>query len=85
LKGGDPLRESTQDQDDLGAGVVRARPESTREQVEHRTAFPAAVIDHRGTVAHVRALRSRKEMPARTAQTMRMKNMEQKNSNILVH
>lgn len=48
LRGGDPLRDAAEDQEDLGGAEVSPLPPCSREHIKHSTAPLAAVVDDRG-------------------------------------
>jgi hypothetical protein len=48
LRGGDPLGDAAEDQEDLGRAEVRPSPGCPREHVEHPATRLAAVVDDRG-------------------------------------
>jgi hypothetical protein len=59
FRGGDPLGDAAEDQEDLGGAEVSALPVCSREQIEHPAARLAAVVDDRGvgvTAVDVEAL-----------------------------
>jgi hypothetical protein len=48
LRGGDPLSDAAEDQEDLGRAEVRPLPKCSCEHIEHPSAPLAAVVDDRG-------------------------------------
>src|SRR5919202_4523615 len=75
--GGDPLGNAAQDLHDGRAAIVALGPDGPREEIEHRTATTAAVVQDRGTMAIVGCLSGRKRMPMRTVQAVGVQHLQQ--------
>jgi hypothetical protein len=74
LRGGDPLGDAAEDQEDLSWAEVRPLPECSREQVEHPSAPCAAVVDDRGVGATAVDVES---IPSRTTRAREPVGVEQ--------
>lgn len=74
FRGGDPLGDAAEDQEDLYWAEVRPLPECSREPVEHPSAPRAAVVDDRGVGATAVDVES---IPSRTTRAREPVGVEQ--------
>jgi hypothetical protein len=74
FRGGDPLGDAAEDQEDLYGAEVRPLPEGSREHVEHPSAPRAAVVDDRGVAATAVDVES---IPSRTTRACEPVGVEQ--------